>query len=212
MSNVQLAQINIARLVAPLDDPDVAAFTRAIDAVNALGEAHPGFVWRLTDTDGGTAEDNGSGGTAGGSAGGTAGGDSDGGDTDPGTRPGAEPTIGSSPSPTTGTGPPGSAGTPGGATGLRWPGAPDDEQLIVNLTVWSSHDDLREFVFRSGHAHYLQRRFEWFERGSSRTALWWVPDGHRPDLVEAYDRTEHLRQHGPSPYAFRLSDTFGPPA
>lgn len=42
----QLAQINVARLNAPLDDPRVADFRNGIDAMNALAEGSPGFVWR----------------------------------------------------------------------------------------------------------------------------------------------------------------------
>lgn len=43
----QLAQINIGRLVAPVDDPKLAAFVAQLDEVNALAETAPGFVWRL---------------------------------------------------------------------------------------------------------------------------------------------------------------------
>lgn len=44
-----LAQINIARLVAPIDDPRLKDFVDQLDTINALGEAAPGFVWRLKD-------------------------------------------------------------------------------------------------------------------------------------------------------------------
>ena len=48
----QLAQLNIARLVAPLDDPRLEGFVNNLDRVNALGDASPGFVWRLQTDDG----------------------------------------------------------------------------------------------------------------------------------------------------------------
>lgn len=44
-----LAQINVGRLVAPADDPVVADFMNALAQVNALADASPGFVWRMTD-------------------------------------------------------------------------------------------------------------------------------------------------------------------
>jgi hypothetical protein len=47
-----LAELNIARLHQPLDHPDTAEFVAALDHVNALAEASPGFVWRLTDESG----------------------------------------------------------------------------------------------------------------------------------------------------------------
>jgi len=52
----ELAQINIGRLVAPPHDPQVAGFFAELDRINALAEASPGFVWRLTG-DGNDATD-----------------------------------------------------------------------------------------------------------------------------------------------------------
>jgi uncharacterized protein DUF3291 len=49
-----LAQLNIARLRAPLDSPIVAGFVAALDPINALADAAPGFVWRL-QSEGGDA-------------------------------------------------------------------------------------------------------------------------------------------------------------
>jgi hypothetical protein len=46
MSHV-LAQVNIGRLREPLDSPALAGFMAALDPVNALADAAPGFVWRL---------------------------------------------------------------------------------------------------------------------------------------------------------------------
>jgi hypothetical protein len=43
-----LAQVNIGRLLAPVDDPRIDDFRNALDHINALAEAQPGFVWRMT--------------------------------------------------------------------------------------------------------------------------------------------------------------------
>lgn len=43
----ELAHFNLARLRQPLEDPRSAGFAEGIEAMNALGEASPGFVWRL---------------------------------------------------------------------------------------------------------------------------------------------------------------------
>ena len=43
----QLAQINIGRLIAPIDDPRIAGFVAQLAPINALADAAPGFVWRL---------------------------------------------------------------------------------------------------------------------------------------------------------------------
>lgn len=47
-----LAELNIGRTVAPMDDPLMADFVANLDRINALGDASPGFVWRLLDESG----------------------------------------------------------------------------------------------------------------------------------------------------------------
>ncbi|MGH8352770.1 MAG: DUF3291 domain-containing protein [Pseudomonas sp.] len=48
----QLAQVNIARTLEPLDHPLLRDFVDQLDAVNALAERSPGFVWRLQTEEG----------------------------------------------------------------------------------------------------------------------------------------------------------------
>jgi len=47
-----IAQINIGRLIAPIDDPQIVDFVNQLDPVNALAEQAPGFVWRLQSSAG----------------------------------------------------------------------------------------------------------------------------------------------------------------
>jgi hypothetical protein len=54
MTTHHLAQINIARMLAPIDDPVMAYFVANLPSINALAEQSPGFVWRL-QSDGGDA-------------------------------------------------------------------------------------------------------------------------------------------------------------
>ena len=51
-----LAQLNVGRMVAPTTAPQVADFMAALDPINALADAAPGFVWRL-QTEAGNATD-----------------------------------------------------------------------------------------------------------------------------------------------------------
>jgi len=44
-----LAQINIAKLLKPIDHPQIADFVNQLDEINALAEKSKGFVWRLKD-------------------------------------------------------------------------------------------------------------------------------------------------------------------
>jgi hypothetical protein len=47
-----LAQINIGRLIAAIDDPKIVGFVSQLDSINALADAAPGFVWRLQSASG----------------------------------------------------------------------------------------------------------------------------------------------------------------
>lgn len=42
-----LAELNVATLRHPLDDPRIAPFVEMLDSVNAAADRAPGFVWRL---------------------------------------------------------------------------------------------------------------------------------------------------------------------
>jgi hypothetical protein len=145
----ELVELNIARAVAPLDHPAMADFVANLDRVNALGDASPGFVWRLQDES-------------------------------------------------------------GAATSIR---AFEDPRIIVNLTVWSSIEALREYAYRSAHVEVFRRRREWFTPlDGPSLVLWWVPAGHRPTVAEAKERLEHLASDGPTAAAFTLKATFPPGA
>ena len=87
MAAHHLAQVNIATLRYPLDTPELAGFVAQLEPINALADAHPGFVWRLQTED-------------------------------------------------------------GDATAIRPFG---DERIMVNLSVWSSLEALRGFVYASRH-------------------------------------------------------------
>ena len=43
----EIAQLNVGRAVAPLDEAPMAGFMARLDEINALAERSPGFVWRL---------------------------------------------------------------------------------------------------------------------------------------------------------------------
>lgn len=49
MSRFELAQLNIARLKAPVDSPALKDFVDSLDRINRLAEQSPGYVWRLKD-------------------------------------------------------------------------------------------------------------------------------------------------------------------
>jgi hypothetical protein len=52
VSLFHLAQVNVARMLAPLDSPVMAGFVALLPTVNAEADRSPGFVWRLETPDG----------------------------------------------------------------------------------------------------------------------------------------------------------------
>lgn len=148
MTRFHLAQVNIGRLRAPVDDPLMEGFRSQLDPINALADRSPGFVWRLQTED-------------------------------------------------------------GNATAIR---PYDDELMAINMSVWESLDALQQFVYRSAHIGPLRDRKQWFEPIEGPIlVLWWVPAGHIPTIDEAKERLDHLKQHGPSPYAFTFRTPFPSP-
>jgi hypothetical protein len=97
----------------------------------------------------------------------------------------------------------------GNATAVR---VLDDDQLIVNMSVWESIEALGAFVFRSAHTGVMRRRREWFvPMLESTTALWWVPAGALPTVADGEQRLRRLRAHGPTPDAFTFRAPFPSP-
>ena len=54
MPKYHIVQINIARMLAPIDDPIMEAFVAQLAPINALATGAPGFVWRLRTEEGDT--------------------------------------------------------------------------------------------------------------------------------------------------------------
>ena len=79
----------------------------------------------------------------------------------------------------------------------------DDQQIIVNFSMWEDAQSLKEFVFNAMHLEVLKRKKEWFERFEKPyLVMWHIPIGEIPTLEEAKKRLESLQEHGTSDYAF----------
>jgi hypothetical protein len=97
----------------------------------------------------------------------------------------------------------------GNATSIR---PFENENLLLNMSVWHDLESLRTFVYTTLHAEFLRRRREWFERMSEAyMVLWWVPRGHIPSIDEAMARLETLRHQGPTAEAFTFRRAYPPP-
>ena len=121
-----VAQVNIGRVKAPVEDPLMAAFVARLDEINALADHSPGFVWRLQ--------------------------------------------------------------TPvGNATYFR--PYPEDDRILINMSVWESIAGLRYYVYKTAHAELLGSG----KRGSrSSRALTPPCGGCRPDTVPAWTKRPNV--------------------
>ena len=144
-----IAQINIARALAPMEDPLMAGFVARLDDINALADSSRGFVWRLKTED-------------------------------------------------------------GNATSVQ---AYEDAMILVNMSVWKTPEDLKQFVFRSDHVNVMRQRRKWFEPlGDVPYALWWIQAGHIPTIAEAKERLKYLQLNGESEFAFSFASLFHAPS
>ena len=87
-----------------------------------------------------------------------------------------------------------------------------DPLWAPNMSVWEDFDSLQHFMYKSGHASYLRRRAEWFQKPDRPiNALWWIRAGHIPTLEDAVRRLDYLTEHGPSEQGWSLSQRFPAP-
>jgi len=82
--------------------------------------------------------------------------------------------------------------------------------MIVNMSVWETIEDLKNFAFKFGHLEIMRKRNQWFEKHKSAyMVIWWIPKGHIPSTGEAKSRLEYLEEHGESAYAFTFRKAYG---
>ncbi len=97
----------------------------------------------------------------------------------------------------------------GDATSIR---AYEDPLIIVNMSVWTSAEALKEYTYRNSHAAVFRKRKEWFhEMTGPNFALWWIPAGQIPTVEEGKRRLELLAKNGPSPESFSFRESFPAP-
>ena len=88
----------------------------------------------------------------------------------------------------------------------------NDEQIIVNVSVWENIETLEHYMYKTFHSDFLKRRKEWFLKfGKAHTAMWWIPKGDIPTLEEAVEKLDYLQKNGVSELVFDLRNKFPAP-
>ncbi len=88
----------------------------------------------------------------------------------------------------------------------------DDQQILFNMSVWETFDDLRNYVYASKHVELLKSKASWFTKLSeAHLALWWVKKGHLPTVDEALEKLHSLEANGPSSGVFTFAKPYPMP-
>lgn len=96
------------------------------------------------------------------------------------------------------------------ATGFN---AFDDENMLINISVWDSVESLQKYIYSDIHMAVLKNKSKWFENmESAHLVLWWIKEGEYPNIEESLERLSHLSAHGPTVHAFTFRDTFPAPS
>jgi hypothetical protein len=88
----------------------------------------------------------------------------------------------------------------------------EPERVFYNLSVWESVEDLKRYAFRTQHAEMLRDKHQWkahFDR--AYLALWWMPAGQMPTIVESAERLRSVHEHGPTAHAFTMRESYPKP-
>ena len=87
-----------------------------------------------------------------------------------------------------------------------------DDNILINMSVWTSIEALFDYSYRTAHAELLRARKQWFSKmDAASLALWWLPAGEIPTVGDGVARLEHLRRNGAGAQAFTFKQRFVPP-
>ncbi|MBM7059238.1 DUF3291 domain-containing protein [Pseudomonas sp. UL073] len=97
----------------------------------------------------------------------------------------------------------------GDATSIQ---AFDDPQIIVNMSLWTSFEALKDYVYSGDHLAVLRQRASWMEKlATPSLALWWLPAGTLPSVDDGKRALRLLAEQGPSAAAFTFARSFAAP-
>ncbi|SDZ97299.1 DUF3291 domain-containing protein [Microbulbifer marinus] len=88
----------------------------------------------------------------------------------------------------------------------------EDERIIVNMSVWTSMEALKNYVYSGEHLEVLKNKKSWFEKFTGPAlALWWIPAGTIPSIEDARRALQTLKTRGPSSQAFSFAKPYPEP-
>ena len=77
------------------------------------------------------------------------------------------------------------------------------DDYAMNLSVWADAKSLENYVFKTVHVQFYRNKEKWFDlMDAPHMVFWHVAEGHRPGLLEAWQRMQDYEVNGPSERAF----------
>ena len=88
----------------------------------------------------------------------------------------------------------------------------EPERIFFNMSVWESVEDLRRYVYETGHVELLRGKTAWMVPAARpHLGLWWIPRTQLPTVAESRQRLDSLAGQGPTREAFSFANSFPPP-
>lgn len=97
---------------------------------------------------------------------------------------------------------------------IAQPEMPDEGQvyggnLLLNVSIWETVEELETFTYHSRHKSLLDRRQKWFyRRDYPAYVLYWASKAITVTEREIHRRFEQLHADGPTPLAFTFEKRF----
>jgi len=87
----------------------------------------------------------------------------------------------------------------------------NNSALVINMSVWQDIESLKHFVYQTAHKELIKGKKDWFKKmPEMHQVMWWIKAGHTPNLTEAKQKLDLVRERGPTPEAFYFSKPFEP--
>jgi len=88
----------------------------------------------------------------------------------------------------------------------------NNPNMLVNMSVWKSIDNLKNYLYNGLHLKVFMRQAEWFiKMDSPHMVLWWIRSGQIPLIVDGKNKLDNLGKDGPSQNAFDFKHLYSAP-
>lgn len=85
----------------------------------------------------------------------------------------------------------------------------EDKLIFINMSVWENFEFLKNYTYKTVHSYFFKSKKKWSsEVEGYKAVMWYINKGHIPSIVEGKGKLDLLKQNGPSPQAFSMSEVY----